>query len=407
MATDAGPATDPLTTLGSAEVVVSLGSCTTMDEVRRVAEAVERALGPVAALIVHADTIAHGEPIAGVASGSSVNMLPYGIAPAARVPLLPSARRELFRPLANVVQRSGAKACAIVGAPPNEINADVVQALLQPLLDGQVDLVLPCYQRHRLDGLINSGLVVPLTCALYGRRVDGQLGADLGLSARLLAALAGDDTPGRERPIWPLTEAVKRDLPVGQTHLPTSPAPVESADDLSTALAHVLGSLFEDMDRHAAIWQRTRAAVPVPVFGKPQPADEERRSVDPHAMIESFRLGLRNLRDIWSLVLPPATLIELGRLARMELDRFRVSPVLWARVIFDFALAHRLRVINRDHLLRAFTPLYLAWVASFVLDVGEAERSAAAASLERLSQAFESEKPYLLARWRWPDRFHP
>ena len=37
---------------------------------------------------------------------------------------------------------------------------------------------------------------------------------------------------------------------------------------------------------------------------------------------------------------------------------------LCARIVFDFLLAHRLRTINRGHLLGALIPLYLAWVAS-------------------------------------------
>jgi hypothetical protein len=34
-------------------------------------------------------------------------------------------------------------------------------------------------------------------------------------------------------------------------------------------------------------------------------------------------------------------------------------------------------------------------------DAGADER------LERLCEAFEAEKPYLISRWRWPDRFTP
>jgi hypothetical protein len=29
------------------------------------------------------------------------------------------------------------------------------------------------------------------------------------------------------------------------------------------------------------------------------------------------------------------------------------------------------------------------------------------ARVERLCQAFEVSKPYLISRWRWPDRFNP
>jgi hypothetical protein len=75
--------------------------------------------------------------------------------------------------------------------------------------------------------------------------------------------------------------------------------------------------------------------------------------------------------------------------------------------VFDFALAHRLRTINRDHLLKSMTPLYLAWVASYAHDLETGGATALEQRLERLSLAYESGKPYLVSRWRWPDRFNP
>jgi hypothetical protein len=79
----------------------------------------------------------------------------------------------------------------------------------------------------------------------------------------------------------------------------------------------------------------------------------------------------------------------------------------WVRTVFDFALGYRLRTMNRDHLLRAFTPLYLAWAASFATEMQEARADEAERRLEALCLAFEAEKPYLISRWRWPDRFNP
>jgi hypothetical protein len=80
---------------------------------------------------------------------------------------------------------------------------------------------------------------------------------------------------------------------------------------------------------------------------------------------------------------------------------------LWVRIIYDFALAHRLRTISRAHLLGALTPLYLGWVASYALEVGNAGPAEAEQRLEKLARAYEEGKPYLLSRWRWPDRFNP
>jgi glucosylglycerate synthase len=124
-------------------------------------------------------------------------------------------------------------------------------------------------------------------------------------------------------------------------------------------------------------------------------------------LLEPFQLGFRNLREIWALVLPPGALLELSKAHRLPPEQFRIPDELWARIVYDFALAYRLRTIGRDHLLRAMTPLYLGWVASYALEVESLEATAVQKRLERLCAAYENGKPYLLSRWRWPDRFNP
>ena len=106
-------------------------------------------------------------------------------------------------------------------------------------------------------------------------------------------------------------------------------------------------------------------------------------------------------------MLPPLATLQWRRLAGAGLDEFRVEDALWARTLYDFAMGHRLRVIARDHLLRSLAPLYLAWLASFVLELRHATPEAAEARIERLCLAFEAEKPYLISMWRWPERFRP
>ena len=107
------------------------------------------------------------------------------------------------------------------------------------------------------------------------------------------------------------------------------------------------------------------------------------------------------------MVLPPATLFEVRKLARLAPDEFHMPDELWVRIIYDFALGHRLRTISRDHLLRAITPLYLGWTASYALEVERSTPDMVEYRLEQLCDAYEAGKTYLLSRWRWPDRFNP
>ena len=82
-----------------------------------------------------------------------------------------------------------------------------------------------------------------------------------------------------------------------------------------------------------------------------------------------------------------------------------MPAALWARMVYDFVLAFRLRTLNRGHLLGALTPLYLAWVASHLLVVESGVPPEQ--HVEETAAAFEAEKPYFVSRWRWPDRFNP
>jgi hypothetical protein len=124
-------------------------------------------------------------------------------------------------------------------------------------------------------------------------------------------------------------------------------------------------------------------------------------------LLESFQLGLANLQPLWGLVLNPSTLLALKRAARVPAAAFLLDDRVWARIVYDFAVAWFSRAMERGQLLHSITPLYLAWVASFANAIEALAPEAIEARVEALCLAFESEKPYLIARWRWPDRFNP
>jgi len=165
--------------------------------------------------------------------------------------------------------------------------------------------------------------------------------------------------------------------------------------------------MFLEIESDAPFWQKLRGSRPVPTFGEPGAAPEQSNPADVSRMVESFQLGFRNLQEVWSLVLSPATIVGMKKMTRLAPDQFRMPDELWARMVYDFVLAFRMRVINRDHLLRALTPAYLAWVASYALEVKDAGEEDVEARIETLCLVYEAEKPYFQSRWRWPDRFNP
>jgi hypothetical protein len=127
-------------------------------------------------------------------------------------------------------------------------------------------------------------------------------------------------------------------------------------------------------------------------------------TADVARMVAAFQLGNANLQEIWSLVLPPNSMLALRRCSMLDPAAFNMPDGLWARIVYDFLVAYRLRTINRGHLLGALIPLYLAWVAGHINVV--ASGTPAERHIEAVAAAFEADKPYLVARWRWPDRFN-
>ena len=139
---------------------------------------------------------------------------------------------------------------------------------------------------------------------------------------------------------------------------------------MSSLVAQVLGPSSLKWNEARRAGKETRGSVSVPARGEYRRSRLKKpETLDMNRMVETFRLGVRDLQEIWSLVLPPATLFELRKVSRSAPEQVNMPDELWARIVYDFALAHRLRTINRDHLLRSMTPLYLAWVVSYAREL--------------------------------------
>ncbi len=302
-----------------------------------------------------------------------------------------------------------ASAVLILGPEAQSLEPEALRGLAEGVIEGGSDLVVPSFSSPARRGLVNSAILYPISRALFGAAARFPLAVDLCVSARMaerLAAAAQRFTAASqpEALLWPVAEAAVANYSILQVDAGARMLPRPGAPDLNTLLAEVTGSLFADVDAKAAFWQRARVAQPsrpsgVSTHAASSPADEVK------SMLEAFRLAYGNLSEIWSLVLPPQSLFGLKRLSVMTPENFSMPDSLWARIVYDFLLAYRLRTINRGHLLGALTPLYLAWVASHILRTSGGMDPES--HIEALATAFETDKPYLVSRWRWPDRFNP
>jgi hypothetical protein len=409
--------------IGGADVVLGILTHNNRDTITRAVQAsldaVGNSLTGQRVVLIHADGNSRdgtGEHLREMVSDRvPVLQVRYPLHPVERVSA-PIAgvpgRREAALVIFQYARQLGAKACALLDTQLESITAEWVHRLAQPVLDGAADLIVPVYRRRKFDGLINSGILSPFARALFGKRLRQPVGADLAFSAPLMDFFVEEagSHPHKRASLdpWSTVPAITNGFRVGQTCLgPREVRSQEAPLDLSGTLRLVIGSLFEHMESMAAFWQKVRGSEVAPWFGPPLEIEEETSEINRKPMIESFRQGCQDLDEIWRFVLPPATLLELRRIVRQPEAQFRFADELWARVIYDFALGYHLRVIGRDHLLAAITPLYLGWAASFTGEMQAAGGMEVENRLERLSVHFEAQKRYLISRWRWPDQFNP
>jgi glycosyltransferase involved in cell wall biosynthesis len=310
-----------------------------------------------------------------------------------------------FRALFAIAERLGADACAVFDADLRSISPEWVQLLVAPVLQRGFDFVAPLYVRHKHDGTITNSIVYPLTRALYGQDVRQPIGGDFGFSGRLAShyltkPVWESDVARFGIDIWMTTTAIADGFKLCQSFLG---AKIHDAKDpgadLSEMLLQVVASVFDLMRAHRERWRDVRGVEEVPLFGFPHGVGLEPVPVDLGRMRAIFRQGARELGEIWERVLPPETRAEIVGLAGGAGDRFHFPDLLWARAVYDFAVACERRVLPRDQLLRSLVPLYLGRTASFILQTEDGDASDAETANRSLADEYVRQKPYLLERW--------
>ena len=287
--------------------------------------------------------------------------------------------------------------------------------LAKAVLGNSADLAMPFYSLSPYEGLLNNAILYPLTRTLYGSTVRYPLTGDLAFLTSFCRFLSngGGRRPSdpEETIIWPATEAILNGNAVAQVYVGPRHFTQREGVDVTALLTRVVGALFADIEARALEWQVSRPVARVREIGAQEPTDASQPDQSPPAdvrpMIESFRLAGSNLQEVWVQVMTPRTLLAVNRLAQAKEPEHFMTDALWVRIVYDFLAAYRARSVNRNHLLGALMPLYLGWAASHVLAISTQGESVAEQRVAALASAFEADKPYLLARWRWPDRFNP
>src|ERR1700731_3591022 len=87
-----------------------------------------------------------------------------------------------------------AKACIVMSPESAKIEPEWISNLLRPIYRDGFDLVTPTYRRHKLEGLLITNFVYPMTRALYGLRIREAYSQEFGFSGRLGSQFLGQNS---------------------------------------------------------------------------------------------------------------------------------------------------------------------------------------------------------------------
>ena len=318
----------------------------------------------------------------------------------------PPRRSQALLGALAIARRLGSAVSVLVDAGLISLTPEGVGRLAEPILAEAADCVSPAYTHAVAEGTLTTNLLAPMCRALYGQRVQQILGGCAALSQRVVTRLL--ETDAREADlsdhaveIQLAIEALTSGDRIVEVHLGRKIVDAGLAPpDLATTLAHTMGPLFRLMDRYRDVWSGITGSSSVPRIGDPPSILPEAGEVSVDRMVRAFKLGLKDLWPIWEQALQEETLASLYPLGLSAPDEFVFPAEHWARVVFDFAVAHHEQRLPRDHLLRALTPLYLGRVAAFLCEMHAQPAASIPAGLESVGRAFEVEKAGLIARWR-------
>ncbi len=299
-----------------------------------------------------------------------------------------------------------AKAIIVVDADIKSITPEWIKCMGEPLFSG-FSYVTPLYARHKYDGTITNSIAYPLSRALYGVRVRQPIGGDFGFSGSLAKAYLETDIWDQAVTcfgidIWMTTIAMNLKVRVCQSYIgrPKAHRHKDPVTTIGTTFREEVGTIFYLMKRLDSSWLKIKYSKPTAISRGvldetefPQKAD-----IDTEKMFDNFHKGFIEYDEIWRQVLSPDIYRKLYEIKEMNKDVITFPTDLWARVLYDWAIAYR-DSVDTDLLMDSLVPLYFGKTVSFVKKTEKMTMHQAETTIEEDCMIFESTKPYLLRKW--------
>lgn len=396
---------DQVARIGQADILVGIPSFrsaeTIADVVKSASEGMTKYFGDLKPVLVNSDggsTDNTREVVLNTPIHKTVQKI---VTPYRGIPGKGSAFATIFE----IADRLHVKVCIVVDSDLRSITPEWIKLLGYPVYKYNFGLVTPYYKRYKYDGTITNSLAYPLTRSLYGTIIRQPIGGEFGMSGSLAKILAhqkfGDTNIAKFGiDIWMTTTAICEGFSACQAAMGIK---LHDAKDPGASLApmfeQVVGSLFGLMRKYEVKWKAIKGSQSVDLFGEEGVEQPLSFRVDFLKLIRNFKTGFKKYESLISGILQKETFQEVKAMSQSHLNKLHFSDELWARVVFDFAVAYNFGPVPSSTVIEALVPLYFAKTASFILNTKYMSSTLAEAIVEGTAEVFEEQKEYLIKNW--------
>lgn len=323
-----------------------------------------------------------------------------------------------------------AAAIVILDSATDSISPEWVAGLAHLVLENKADLVLPRYRQWLLpEAQLNDLVAYPLFRALWGKSLRHVVAADFAISPALATTMLDEDVWGTSAATfglmpwlatfglthnWRLAQSALSEkclgCNTGQNDVRTRTPVLETAR-FRQQFCDVVAKIFRLMYPYRRQWQAVTQFQSLPTltrfaatnYAQPWPEPDVSR------LLDKLPLGWMEFRRLWQQILTPDNLTQLEALATLPPDLFYFPADLWARIVYDFAVAFNFSETDPTQIVAALLPIYQGRLAAFWQEIAGLALVGREGTVAAQAVEFEETRPYLKKQWHnhAPRRYLP
>lgn len=164
----------------------------------------------------------------------------------------------------------------------------------------------------------------------------------------------------------------------------------------------VVGTIFSLMIHLEPLWSKVKYSRPTAIygFGLGEVEMPPKVEVNTQNLFDKFHEGGTRYQETWKAILTEGVYKKLTEILGMKEPEFDFPTDLWARVLFDMAVAYKTETLGRGTIMDSLIPLYFGKTLSYVRKTRRMSIKQAEEAIEEDCLTFEMAKPYLLQRWQ-------